>query len=271
MAKVTKITVQKRNKSRYNLYIDRGQGEEYALSLDEDLLITYGIRKGLEIDEERLATLVDEDEQKKAYHLAIHFLSYRMRSVEEIRSYLEKKEKEERHIAAVIEKLKEQRLLNDREFAQAYINTKKVTVTKGPLKLKQELVQKGVHSADIDLALDTFDEQEQVNQVQKWIDKQKNRNHKQSVRAFADKLANQLMAKGYPRSVIVEAMQHANITNEDDDEWEAICYQGEKVVRKYKNKYDGWEFKQRVKQALYTKRFSMELIEKFLAKIEENK
>ncbi len=148
VAIVTKISVQKRNKSRYNLFLDRGQGEEYAFSVDEDLLIKYGLKKGLELDEKELMKLIDEDEQKKAYHLAINYLSYRMRSVEEVRAYLQKKEKEERHIEAVIKQLINQRLLNDTEFADAFIRTKKITLMKGPLKLKQELVTKGCECCD---------------------------------------------------------------------------------------------------------------------------
>ena len=93
MAVITKITAQVKNKSRYNIFLDHGRGEEYAFSVDEDILIKYNLKKGLELDEEYLIELIDEDEKKKCYHLSIHYLSYRMRSVEEVRTYLERRKR----------------------------------------------------------------------------------------------------------------------------------------------------------------------------------
>lgn len=50
---------------------------------------------------------------------------------------------------------------------------------------------------------------------------------------------------------------------------EAIRFQGEKIYRKYSH-LSGFEYKQKMKQALYRKGFSMDLIEKFLAEKEES-
>lgn len=265
VAIITKISVQKRNKSRYNLFLDRGKGEEYACSIDEDLLIKHRLKKGLEIVEEDLINLIDEDEQKKTYYLAIHFLSYRMRSISEMRAYLIRKEREERHIEAVIQQLIDEKLLNDQAFAEAYIQTKKKTVMKGPQRLKQELMEKGIKSSIIEETIEQFSISEQVDQLSKWLERQKGRNHKRSNKAFLDKLVIQLQRKGFSLEIIKEALNDVQLTKEKDDEWEAICYQGEKILTKYAKKYDGWELWQRVKQSLYQKGFSLELIEQFLS------
>ncbi|WP_332691478.1 recombination regulator RecX [Halalkalibacter lacteus] len=265
MAVIAKIEIQKRNKGRYNIFLSKGQKTEYALSVDEDLLLKYGLTKGLEIDEDQLIKLIDEDEKKKAYNLAIHYLSYRPRSILEMRQYLEKKEKEPRHIDQVLDHLVNQRLLNDEEFASAYIRSKRLTLMKGPLKLKQELKQKGVNDSIIDKALQSYSVLEQIDQLAKWLEKQQTkRSNKLSINAFKDKLSTQLLAKGFSHQVIVEAFKLIDFQSEQIEEWEAICFQGEKIRRKYENKYTGWEYWQRVKQNLYRKGFSMELIDRYI-------
>ncbi|MBP3952369.1 recombination regulator RecX [Bacillus suaedae] len=264
MSKITKITLQKRNKGRYNIFLDRGQGEEYAFSVDEDVLIKYQLKKGLELDEEYLKTLIEEDEKKKTYHLALNYLSYRMRSIDEIKKYLLKKERVEEHIDEVIQTLIEQKLLDDHEFARAFVQTKRLTQVKGPLKLKQELMQKGVSKTDIEEVIQTIPKEEQINEARKWLEKQANKSTKHSNRAYKDKLAIQLQSKGYSHSIINEALHHVEIEKEGDDEWEALCYQAEKVEKKYQGKYERWEYVQRFKQALYRKGFAAELIERYI-------
>jgi regulatory protein len=269
MIKITKISVQKRSKERYNIFVDRGNGEEYGFSVDEDILIKLGLKKGLELDEEELTEILDKDEEKKTHHLAIHFLSYRMRSITEMTDYLKKKEREQKHIEVVLSKLIEQNLLNDEMFAKAYIESKKLTLMKGPLKLKQELNQKGVGREKIDLALATFTEEEQIDKVIKWLDKQGNRKPKQSVSAFKQKLATQLMGKGFTRPVIETALNEVSFEVEPSEEWEALTFQAEKLERKYRSKYEGWQYKQRMKQALYQKGFSVEMITSYLSKSDD--
>jgi regulatory protein len=268
VAVITKIQVQKRNKSRFNLFLSRGKGEEYALSVDEDLLIKHGLKKGLELDEETLIQLIDEDEKKKAYFLAVNYLSYRMRSVKEISVYLQKKDKDPRHIEEVIKELIEKQLLNDLDFAQAFIRSKLLTLTKGPLKLKQELYEKGVDGSIIDQALNQYSRENQIETIVKWLEKQKKPHLKFSNRALKDKLSNQLLSKGFSHDVILEALTEVDLSNENDEEWEAICFQGEKGERKYKGKYSEWEFKQRMKQYLYRKGFAIDLIEKYIDRTE---
>ncbi len=66
MAVITKIEVQKRSKERFNIYIDKGQGEEYGFSVNEVILIKHGLQKGLEIDEIALGNILYNEEVQKS-------------------------------------------------------------------------------------------------------------------------------------------------------------------------------------------------------------
>lgn len=85
-----KIEVQKRSKERFNIYIDKGQGEEYGFSVNEVILIKHGLQKGLEIDEIALGNILYNEEVQKAYLQAISYLSYQMRTKLEIEDFLRK-------------------------------------------------------------------------------------------------------------------------------------------------------------------------------------
>ncbi|KGA97698.1 recombinase RecX [Alkalihalobacillus alcalophilus ATCC 27647 = CGMCC 1.3604] len=270
---ITKITAHKRFKQRYHLFFNKGNGEEYGFSIDEDVLIKRGIKKGLEIDQEELEQIVDEDEKKKTYHLSIHYLSYRMRSVFELVEYLQGKERKKEHIEYTVQLLLEQKLLNDEEFAKSFVRTKKNTQLKGPLKLKQELKQKGISEAIIEGALREFSFAEQIEKLTKWLMKQKP-SMRESAHALKQKQQNRLQAKGFSHAVIQIAYDEvdADLDNDSDQdaEWQALCFQAEKLKRKYKTKYNTYEYEQKLKQGLYQKGFPIDEITRFIEKDKEN-
>ncbi len=139
MAVITKITTQQKNKDRYNIFLDYGKGEEYAFSVDSDVLIKFQLKKGMELDELELTEINYNDDIHKAYNLAIQSLAIRMRSEKEISDYLRLKDVEEPVIHEVIHKLVAQKYLNDHEFALAYVRTQVNTTDKGANVISKEL------------------------------------------------------------------------------------------------------------------------------------
>ena len=72
---ITKITAQQKCQDRYNIFMDFGKGEEYAFSVDEDVLIKFQLKKGLELDDFSLMEIHYHDDIRKAYNVAIIYLS----------------------------------------------------------------------------------------------------------------------------------------------------------------------------------------------------
>ena len=137
MAVITKIEVQKRSKERFNIYIDKGQGEEYGFSVDQVILIKHGLQKGLEIDEIELGNILYNEEVQKAYLQAISYLSYQMRTKQEIEDFLRKKEVGQAIISEVVSKLLHDRYINDKEYAVLYTRTQSNVNRKVQLLLKE--------------------------------------------------------------------------------------------------------------------------------------
>ncbi|MDY0395801.1 hypothetical protein RWE15_17045 [Virgibacillus halophilus] len=52
----------------------------YAFSVDADILVKYNLRKGLELSNGDWEELQEQNDLQKGYGMALHFLSYRMRT-----------------------------------------------------------------------------------------------------------------------------------------------------------------------------------------------
>ncbi|VEF48875.1 regulatory protein RecX [Bacillus freudenreichii] len=256
---ITKISVQKKNQNRYNIFLDN----VYAFAVDEDVLIKYHLTKGKELSDHDLTRIQHEDEIRKAYHSAVQFLSYRMRSALEISAHLKKKEWPDRIIDVVLQELTSQKYIDDLEFAKAYVRTYANSGKKGPLVLKRELEQKGITEQKINEALTEYNKEKQVMDAIQLGNKYAAQNKKLSERMLKQKLEHSLSIKGFPPDIVQSAMEAIDYEKDEETEWEALKIEAEKAKRRNK-KYSGYEYRQRMQQALFRKGFTMGLINRFL-------
>lgn len=152
MGKITAITRQKRNKERVNIFIDG----KYAFSLAE--ITAAWLKTGQELSPEEIARLDAEDAVEKAKQSAFNYLSYRPRSMAEVRQNLLKKDYDETIVEQVINRLTELNLLNDREFARFWVEQRETFKPRSQRALSQELYQKGLSRDIIDEAVNDVDE-----------------------------------------------------------------------------------------------------------------
>ena len=263
MALITKITTQKQSTERFNIYLDDGQGEKYAFSVDQDVFIKYNLRKGQEIDELEIHEIQYGDLSKKAYNKALEFLSYRMRSIKEVAEHLAKKEFNDAIIQDVIYKLKEYNYVDDLEFAIAYVRTQKQTNGKGPSVLKRELIGKGINQDFIEQALQEYNDDDQLQEAIDHAEKLLKKNNKISTVQIKQKIEQHLMRKGFRYDIISKVLDEVQYEQDESEEWTALMKHAEKAQRKYQNE-DPYQYRMKMKQFLYRKGFSIELIEKFL-------
>ncbi|MFC4401502.1 recombination regulator RecX [Gracilibacillus xinjiangensis] len=261
---VSKISVQKKNKHRYNIFLKDKASEYYGFSVDEDLLISYHLHKGQELSQEVIEQIQEKDASYKVYTLSLKFLSYRMRSVQELINYLQKKDIEITFIDEVIHRLKNEGLLNDLAFSEALVRTRVETSVKGPLLIKKELIEKGVNQTIAEKALAQFPFTKQYEKVEQLIRKKMDRSSKKSFKQQMDSVKQSLLQKGYSLGIINEVFQNIKTDVNNDEEYEAIIYQGEKALQKYRKKDTGFPLQQKIKANLYRKGFESELIQRFI-------
>lgn len=261
---ITKISVQKNNVERYNIFLDGN----YSFSVDEEVLARFQLMKGKELSELDITEINYEDEIRKGVNSAIHYLSFRMRSEREVRDYLKQKEYPEPAIQEVIHKLYQLKYINDVEFAIAFVRTQVNTTKKGPSVLIRELKEKGISETNIDIAMKEYPMDAQLSHATALIEKTIKQNQKLSERSLKQKIEQNLLRKGFSGEMIQMAMNEVTIEKDEDQEWHAIIEQGMKAHRKFQ-KYSGYEYEQKMKQTLYRKGFSIELIDRFINEYEK--
>lgn len=260
MKVLTKITRQKNNKERYNIYLD----EQYAFSVDENTLIKFNLTKGKVLEPFDIDDIVYEDHIAKAYNQAINFLSYQMRSEQEVRKKLLAGGHGESVVEEAIHKLEKQGFLNDETYSKALLETKKRTSKKGPRAIVSELAKKGIDKSLSQEVMKQYSYEEQVENAKELADKVIRSAKQQTPAQTKQKIQDLLMRKGYSFSVVSEVLDQTEITRNDDEWNEIIAKQGEKIWKKYSSKLAGRDLNMKVKQALYQKGFPIDVINRFI-------
>lgn len=264
MAVISRITTQKKSKERYNIFLQDNHKEVFGFSVDESVLIDYHLHKGKELDKTTIEDLMEKDTMQKAYNMVIHYLSYRMRTEKEIVDYLKKKEIPEIHIASIMEKLIQNKLIDDHEFAESFVRTRMNTSEKGPVIIEKELLNKGVSKSIADEAIQTYTYAEQRHNAEKLIAKKSNQRGTDSHRQKINRLQNHLLQKGFTQDVIQDIISSYVFEKDDEMEWQALVHHGKKQLRKLHRRYDGKQLENKMKESLYRKGFPFPLIQSFL-------
>lgn len=160
---VTDIKQQVKRAGRYSIYFD----SKYLFSLSETELLRSGIRIGKEYSKSEIEDLQQTAVSDKAYMRALDYLAMRPRSQWEVTDYLRRKDYDSPTIEAILNKLSEYGYLDDKKFAQAWIDNRQLLKPTSLRRLQQELQQKHVSRETISevLAEQDIDEQAMLRQL----------------------------------------------------------------------------------------------------------
>lgn len=264
MPVITKITQQKRDTERFNIFLDK----EYAFSVHESVLVKFGLTKGMTLDDWSVEDMVYQDEIEKAFNRALHYLGFRMRSEYEVKQKLLESGYGEAVILEATVKLRRLGFLNDETFSKALLETQKKTSGQGPRAIQQRLHQKGISKELQEQVLSEYSADEQIDVARKMAEKEARKNRTESPRQKETRIHNALMRKGYSYDVIQEALSFIEL-DIDEEEWDEVTSTiGEKAWRRYASKYEGFELHNRVKRSMYQKGIPFDKIDMFIEKKE---
>ena len=188
MKKITALVGQKRNPNRVNVYLDG----EYAFGVAR--IVATWLRVGLELDEKKIEQLQAEDARERAFQQAMLFLSYRARSESEIRQNLRKHEIPESVIDLTLERLRQDGLANDNNFAQTWVENRSTFRPRSRRMLAMELRQKGLDDEAMHAALKNVDDKPLAYEAAK---KRANRFKDLEWSEFRKKLSEFLARRGF--------------------------------------------------------------------------
>lgn len=152
MKTITAIEPQQKDPKRVNVYLDG----EFAFGLSR--LVAAWLKVGQKVDEARLEKLQADEAREQAYQQAMLFLSFRARSEAEVRKNLEKHKLPPAVIEETVSRLREERLLNDSQFAQDWVANRSEFRPRSKRALSIELKRKGLAEPAIQSATEAVDE-----------------------------------------------------------------------------------------------------------------
>jgi len=212
MKKITAIEVQKRSPNRVNIYLDG----EFAFGLSR--IVAAWLRTGQELSEEKIEQLQAEEARERAFQQAILFLSYRARSETEIRQNLRKHEIPEPVIEQTLERLRQDGLANDNQFARAWVENRTTFRPRSRRLMAMELRQKGLADEAVSSAVKSLDDQALAYEA---AQKRATRFKGLEWNEFRKKLSDFLARRGFSYSVIAPIVTRIwNEVHNDEQHYE---------------------------------------------------
>lgn len=193
---ITAIRVQSKNPKRVNVFLDG----EYAFSLEKILAARLSL--GQMLTAEKIEKLKDQDNEEKAYLRALHFLSYRPRSITEVQERLTKAGFSENAIQNAVQRLIEAKLLGDHEFSRLWIENRTLSSPRSKRALEFELRKKGVDRETIQNALSDLDDETPL--AKAAAEKYSRRLKTLPFDLFRKKLGGFLARRGFNYGIIAE-------------------------------------------------------------------
>lgn len=195
----------KKGNGNYQIIFDNGK----KINIQEDVIIKNNLLYKKEIDNDLLLKIIVENEEYEIYNKCVNYIGVRLRSINEIREYMARKDISLEKQEEVIERLLKNKLLDDSVFARAFIKDKMNFTTMGPYRIELELkkhkiddkiIKKYINEIDRDMIYDKIDRQ-----INKLIKSNKNKGN------LRNKIYNNLLGLGYSSEMVVSMINKYNL------------------------------------------------------------
>ena len=229
----------------------------------ESIIISFGfIRKGIEVDSNKLNNAIKENEYYIALDKGINYLSA-IRSKKEVFLYL-KKHYDNDIAIKVLSKLEESKLINDLEYAKSfvsYMNKKGY----GRERISLDLKENNINFNFIEEALEEYSREDEIINCEKAFLKYLPKVNNVGSNLINKKIANHLRKQGFSNEIITITLEKYpekldNVIDED-----ALLKKNfQKLLKSKKNNIDEKKFKGKVIRSLSAKGFPLYKILKLL-------
>lgn len=150
---ITKLSIQKRNPGRVNVYLDG----KYAFGIPRDA--ATDLKTGQELTESEIEKLQERDQDDQVLSSALRSLNHRLQSESELQKKLIQKGFSPEQIESVMERLKENHLIDDNSFSEMWVENQTAFRPRSKRMLALELKRKGVSEENIRESLKDLDEE----------------------------------------------------------------------------------------------------------------
>jgi regulatory protein len=204
---ITNVAFQKQDPNRCSVFLN----DAYAFGLHVDIVMRTGLKKGMNLSEEQCKELTDEDVYFKAMKRCMDYIAYRLRTAAEIDTRLRQLGVPDAIAERIRQKLNDLDLINDAEFARMFAESRVRSKGFGFIRIKQDLMQKGIPADMAEEALRlTYPEEDQMVQLEKQVELAGRKYRKETdERQRKQKMTQFLMRRGFNSDQIRKALKSA--------------------------------------------------------------
>lgn len=209
---ITDLSVQKKNPKKLNLFIDGN----FVISVPLLVAVENKLKVGRQLTEEEFTQLIHKIIFDKLLENALIFVSYRPHSSKELFTHLKEKINSfikqgatltetdgDQILTGVVNKTKDLGLIDDKKFAQWWINQRQEFRGRGKYFITSELKQKGISESIIkEVYQNTSEITDEVTIAQKVVDKIRYKLVKMDKKTLREKIWRHLAARGFSSEII---------------------------------------------------------------------
>lgn len=215
-------------KLKRNFQVETTEGK-YKFS--EDTIIKYQIFRDREFTKEELEVILKTEEFNSYLNRAINYLSFQLRSVNEIKKYLVSKECPINLIDDITKKIIELGYLDDERLANSFLDYS-IRNLKGPNFLFQKLKEKLIEEKLIKNTISKYSEEIEIEVIEELLGKIANKYKKYPLRKQKQLVYQKLLRDGFSNELINSALNKFEF-NDDSDE--ALNKDFRKAILKVEN------------------------------------
>ena len=179
---------------------------EVAITVHQEVILKFGLTEGCVWDEHLHRQLLQEEAFIQAKTCAYRYLAASWRTTGEVRRHLSRQGFSEAVVRLVLEHCRRQGYLDDRIYAEQYI-ARRLQRGYGPLRIAQELSDKGIDHAIYEPILSSLDPDELFQLAKRMAaKKEKSLGRQLSPRDKRAKIGRHLYYRGYSQSVIQKVL-----------------------------------------------------------------
>jgi regulatory protein len=148
---ITRVERQKKSDHRYIIHFG-----PYSMTVHEDVMIKFRMITGSRFMKSDLEEIVLADERQRAYVEGLRYLGHKPRTSLEMARRLRQKEIGETIISETVQRLQQERYIDDTLYAQQWAEQRMTNQRKGKMWIRQELREKGIDKSLITETLDNI-------------------------------------------------------------------------------------------------------------------
>jgi regulatory protein len=208
MQTITALTAQKKNQERVNLFLDG------AFAFGLPLETAVHLKVGQQLAPAEVEALKQADLLDKVKQAAYRLISYRPRSVAEVKRHLVRKGHDEYLVDTAVNHLINIDLLNDETFARYWVEQRDTFKPRSQLAISQELRQKGISREIIEAVVADVDE---TTAARRAAEKKARLLTNLPEPMFRQKLGQFLQRRGFHYEIINQITKEMWLSSQEDE------------------------------------------------------